>query len=107
MDIDLGVEVADWEQFSKLRETLKSTGKFTPEEREPQRLHFNSIFIDTVPFGPIAGETRRITWPPEHEIFMSMTGFKEAYEYSVTVRLSKDPELDIKLPTLPGLLPLQ
>ncbi|MDA8238964.1 MAG: hypothetical protein M0Z67_01200 [Nitrospiraceae bacterium] len=34
---------------------------------------------------------------------MSMVGFKEAYEYSITVRLSTDPELDIKLPTLPGL----
>jgi predicted nucleotidyltransferase len=32
-----------------------------------------------------------------------MLGFKEAYEYSITVRLSSDPELDIKLPTLPGL----
>lgn len=102
-DIDLGVEVADWEQFSKLRETLKATGKFIPDERELQRLHFDSVLIDIVPFGPIAGETRRIAWPPEHEIFMSITGVKEAYEYSVIVRLSTDPELDIKLPTLPGL----
>ena len=35
---------------------------------------------------------------------MSMLGFKEAYEYSITVRLSNDPVLDIKLPTLPGLV---
>ena len=34
---------------------------------------------------------------------MSMIGFREAYEYSITVRLSTTPELDIKLPTLPGL----
>lgn len=102
-DIDLGVEVASWDQFSKLRETLEATGKFSPDAMEPQRLHFDSVLIDIVPFGPIAGETRRIAWPPEHEIFMSMVGFKEAYEYSVLVRLSTDPELDIKLPTLPGL----
>ncbi len=34
---------------------------------------------------------------------MSMLGFKEAYEYSITVRLSTNPELDIKIPTIPGL----
>jgi predicted nucleotidyltransferase len=102
-DIDLGVEVASWEQFNELRETLKATGKFTPDEKEAQRLQFDSVLIDIVPFGPIADENRRIAWPPEHEIFMSMVGFKEAYEYSIAVRLSMDPELDIKLPTLPGL----
>jgi predicted nucleotidyltransferase len=34
---------------------------------------------------------------------MSIVGFKEAYEYSINVRLSADPELDIRLPTLPVL----
>jgi predicted nucleotidyltransferase len=102
-DIDLGVEVADWEQFNKLTEALKATGRFLPNERQRQRYHFDSVLIDIVPFGPITDENRRIAWPPEHEIFMSMIGFKEAYENSITVRLSTTPELDIKLPTLPGL----
>jgi predicted nucleotidyltransferase len=102
-DIDLGVEVADWEQFNQLKASLIATGKFSPDEKEPQRFRCDSVIIDIVPFGPIADENKRISWPPEHEIFMSMLGFREAYEYSITVRLSSDPELDIKLPTLPGL----
>ncbi len=101
-DIDVGVEVASWEQFNQLTESLLSTGKFS-STTEQQRLKFDSVFIDIVPFGAITDENRRISWPPEHEIFMSMFGFKEAYEYSVTIRLSSAPELDIKLPTLPGL----
>ncbi len=101
-DIDLGVEVASWEQFTQLKEALTATGQFA-STKEQQRLSFGSILIDIVPFGAIADENRRISWPPEHEIFMSLVGFKEAYEYSITVRLSSDPELDIKLPTLPGL----
>jgi predicted nucleotidyltransferase len=32
-----------------------------------------------------------------------MVGFEEAYEYSITFRSSSDPELDIKLSSLPGL----
>ncbi|OGW26302.1 MAG: hypothetical protein A2X59_06810 [Nitrospirae bacterium GWC2_42_7] len=102
-DIDLGVEVDSWKKFSMLTAALKATDKFSADAREPQRLHFNSVLIDIVPFGPITDENRRIAWPPEHEIFMSMVGFKEAYEYSISVRLSTEPALDIKLPTLPGL----
>jgi predicted nucleotidyltransferase len=102
-DIDLGVKVADWEQFNKLTDALKTTGRFLPDKMQRQRYHFDSVLIDIVPFGPITDKNRRIAWPPEQEIFMSMVGFEEAYEYSITVRLSTTPELDIKLPTLPGL----
>jgi predicted nucleotidyltransferase len=102
-DIDLGVQVADWTQFHKLTDALKATGRFLPDERQKQRYHFESVLIDIVPFGPITDENQKIAWPPEHEIFMSMVGFKEAYEYAITVRINTTPELDLKLPTLPGL----
>jgi predicted nucleotidyltransferase len=101
-DIDLGVEVASWEQFKKLKESLIATGQFSLTS-EKQRLHCGTILIDILPFGPITDEDKKISWPPEHEIIMSMVGFEEAYEYSITVRLSSDPELDIKLASLPGL----
>ena len=101
-DIDLGVEVANWEQFEKLKESLIETGQFclTPEKH---RLRCGTILIDILPFGPITDKDKKISWPPEHEIIMSMVGFEEAYEYSITFRLSSDPELDIKLASLPGL----
>jgi len=102
-DIDLGVEVADWEQFNQLKASLITTSKFSLDEKEPQRFHCGSVIVDIVPFGPITDENKRISWPPEHEIFMSMLGFKEAYEYSITVKLSSGPEVNIKLATLPGL----
>jgi len=101
-DIDLGVEVASWEQFRELTELLIATGRFLPTP-EKQRFRYGTILIDILPFGPIADEDKKIRWPPEHEMMMSMVGFEEAYEYSITVRLSSDPVLDIKLPTLPGL----
>lgn len=101
-DVDLGVEVADWDEFTRLTRSLIGTGKFSPAN-EKQRFLFGSLRIDIVPFGSITDENMRISWPPEHEIFVSMVGFEEAYEYSIKVRLGSDPELDIKLPTLPGL----
>jgi predicted nucleotidyltransferase len=101
-DIDLGINVNDWAQFNKSTDSLISTGKFS-RTKEPQRLLFESIPIDIVPFGKIAGEKVKIDWPPEHEIFMSIAGFKEAFENSIIFRLNSDPELDIKVPTLPSL----
>lgn len=101
-DIDLGVEVADWDKFYELSKALLSTGKFS-KTRGKQRLLFKDVYIDIVPFGPIAGKDKKISWPPEHEISMSILGFEEAYEYSITVRLSSKPELDIKFSTLSGL----
>lgn len=102
-DIDLGVKVGDWEQFKKLENSLIATGKFLHDKKAQQRFYFNSIIIDVIPFGPIADKHVRLSWPPEHEIFMSLSGFKEAYESSMTVRLSSVPVLDIRVPTLAGL----
>jgi predicted nucleotidyltransferase len=101
-DIDLGVDVASWEQFKTLFESLVSTGQFSPTP-EKQRLRCRTILIDILPFGAITDKDKKISWPPEHEINMSMVGFEEAYEHSITVRVSSDPELDIKLASLPGL----
>ncbi len=101
-DIDLGVEVASWERFKTLFEELISTGQFSPAS-ERQRLRCGIVLIDILPFGPITDEDKKVSWPPEHEIMMSVAGFEEAYEHSITVRVTSDPDLDIKLATLPGL----
>lgn len=101
-DMDLGAEVVTWEQFKMLFESLISTGQFSPTP-ERQRLRCGTVLVDILPFGPITDEDKKISWPPEHEIIMSMVGFEEAYEHSITVRVSSDPDLDIKLATLPGL----
>ena len=101
-DIDLGINVDNWAQLNNLTNTLIATNKFS-STKEPKRFLFESIPIDIVPFGTIADEKAKIAWPPEHKIFMSIAGFKEAFENSVIFRLTSDPELDIKVPTLPGL----
>lgn len=101
-DIDLGINVADWEQFYNLTDALISTGKFS-RTKEPQRYLFDRTPVDIVPFGAIADDQERIGWPPEHKIFMSIMGFKEAFENSIIIRLNSEPELDVKVPTLPGL----
>lgn len=102
-DIDLGTKVADWDQFEQLSNALLTTGNFSKDPSENQRFRFGDVIIDIVPFGPIAGVSNKISWPPEHEIFINLLGFKEAYEHSIAVRLSTNPDLEVRLPTLSGL----
>jgi predicted nucleotidyltransferase len=102
IDIDLGVEIENWELFDGLMNALVSTEKFSTT-KEKQRLKFGSQLIDFIPFGGITDNRHRISWPPEHTIIMSILGFKDAYEKAVIVRMSSAPILEIKISSLPGL----
>lgn len=49
-DIDFGVQVSNWEQFSRIKEGLIQTGNFN-STRETQRLKYkNALFVDIIPF---------------------------------------------------------
>jgi predicted nucleotidyltransferase len=101
-DLDIGVEVADWEQFRQLSEALVATGRFF-HTKELHRLKFDFFPVDIVPYGGVSLDFRSISWPPDHQVIMNIMGFQEAYDYSVTVRLGDAPILDVKLPTIPGM----
>jgi predicted nucleotidyltransferase len=101
-DLDIGVEVTEWEEFQHLSDGLLATGIFTAT-REPQAFRASVFRVDLVPFGGISKGEGKISWPPEHEVFMSTMGFEEAYDSAITLRLSDHPVLDVKVPTIPGL----
>lgn len=103
-DIDFGVQISDWDHYTKLREALISTGKFRPDKKQSQRLVYEQRFlIDIVPFGAIADHGGFISWPPDHETKMNTLGIEEAYLHSITVRLSSNPILEVQFASLTGL----
>ena len=102
MDIDLGIKVSSWNKFEKLIVILQKSGKFK-RLKEKHRILYKDIIVDIVPFGGISDKNERIIWPPENEVAMSVMGFNEVYNCSTSVRLQDNPNLDIKIPTLPGL----
>lgn len=103
-DIDFAVQVENWDQYNKFIKGLIATGHFRQTPNQKQRLIYKkSQRIDVIPFGSISDPDHSLTWPPENDIEMSTSGFKESYEYSLTVRLRNDPALDIKFASLSGL----
>lgn len=102
-DLDIGVKVAGWDEFRQLSEALIATGRFSAD-REPHRLMYSRFSVDIVPYGGVSPDNKTISWPPDHQVVMSIMGFQEAHDYGITVRLSDDPLLDVKVPTIPGMV---
>ena len=59
MDVDIGVKVADWDQYEKLTSALAAPGKFTATGSR-HRFLFGEVVVDIVPFGPVADRHMRI-----------------------------------------------
>jgi predicted nucleotidyltransferase len=103
VDIDVGVFVSDWSQFEALKQALLNTGKFN-SSRQTQRLMYEDEFpVDIVPFGGIAAPDGSISWPPGYDIEMSVVGFRECFEHAISVKVSANPALIVKVVNLAGL----
>ena len=72
---------------------------------EAHRFRFQgNIFVDLIPFGPIADSNHNIQWPPSQEVVMRILGFEESFRHAHTLRLKSKPVLDVKIVTLAGLV---
>ena len=103
LDIDIGVFVSGWNQFNTLKNELIRTTKFISSQQK-QRLIYNDNFpLDIIPFGAIEDEDGSIAWPPDYETRMSIAGFQECFQHALSVKLSSDPKLIVKIVSLAGL----
>ena len=87
-DIDLGIMVANWDQYQALVNRLRQDDRFRPDPKQQQRLRFGDDgMLDLVPFGGIESSDRLIRWPPGNDFVMSVVGFREAHAGTVNVKL--------------------
>ena len=107
LDVDFGIAVRDWEQFENLKSALIKNAGFEQDKKKKQRiLHKSpSVKVDLIPFGGVERTDGTITWPPEEDIVMRVTGFTDGLESAVLVRL--DENLLIRVVSLPALLVLK
>jgi predicted nucleotidyltransferase len=100
-DIDLGMNVANWEEFHGLTAALIER-KHLMATRSPHRFvaRTYAVVVDILPYGKIAGDEKRISWPPGHDMSMSMLGFEEAYQSALSVSLRSESELLILVPRI-------
>ncbi len=77
--------------------------KFSSTRQTQRLIYEKTLPLDILPFGKIAEDKNIISWPPEHEIELSVTGFQECYRHAVSVRVNDKPDLVVKVVNLPGL----
>jgi predicted nucleotidyltransferase len=103
IDIDIGVLIAGWDQFEMLKDELIRSARFSPSKQKQRLIYDDNFPVDIIPFGAIEDENGSITWPPNHEIRMSIFGFQECFQHALSVKLSSYPELIVKMVSLAGL----
>lgn len=102
-DIDIAVFIENWDEFNRLKNCMVEGGA-TEIPGNIQRVRWDEIEIDILPFGGIA-EGDEIRWPPELAVVMSVEGFAEAYANTVTVEIPDCGK--VRFSSLPGLLLLK
>lgn len=101
-DIDIGISVSSWDEFSGLIERLLSVENFQRTDIEHKYKSPTQIEVDILPFGAIAGLGRKILWRQDNRE-MNMAGFDEAFSAAVTVTIASSPHLAVKIVSLAGL----
>lgn len=102
-DIDIGVKVSNWDNYDNLEKALLDSNKFKKGNRMDRFIYSGTVLIDIIPFGEIAADGRQISWPPEHDIVMTILGFTEALDSSLSLIISQNPTIEIKVTSLAGL----
>jgi Uncharacterized protein conserved in bacteria len=99
-DLDIAIAIPNWNKFEEVSMSLLSVG-LEKSKRLPQRFYMGDYELDIVPFGGVAKEDDKIYWPPDEDIAMSVRGFNEVLQDSITINI--DGELDIRIASLHGL----
>lgn len=106
-DLDLAIQIEDWENYEILITTLLETGLYSKDRNPHGFIYKNEQYIDIIPFGPIENAKGEIIWPPQNVTSMSVIGFNEAFENTLIVRLRAEPVLDVRVSSLAGLVVLK
>ncbi|HSB75521.1 MAG TPA: nucleotidyl transferase AbiEii/AbiGii toxin family protein [Terriglobales bacterium] len=107
LDVDFAIAVRDWNHFRQFKSALCGWANFEAHSKKAQRLIHkpSGIAVDLIPFGGVQDADGIIAWPPEEDIVMRVTGFREALASSALVRL--DQGLVIRVVSLPALMVLK
>ena len=92
-DVDLGVAVAGWEDFQRLRDACLESGHFSSGRPAGHRLiHRIGVSIDLIPFGGVERDDGSIEWPDDGAV-MGVLGYREADATAVRICLPNDTSI--------------
>lgn len=103
-DLDIAIAIPDWDKFEEVSSVLIAAG-LEKDKHQRQRFYLGDYVLDIVPYGGVAKEDDTIRWPPEEDIAMSVKGYNEVLQDTITLDI--DGEFEIKVASLHGLFLLK
>ncbi|MDD3625900.1 MAG: hypothetical protein PHV06_01145 [bacterium] len=91
-DIDFGIYVENWNQYSELLKLLESKYSYS-KTNNLFTIRKNDQYIDLIPFGELINEDGILKQEPGIE--MSIPGFNEVFEYTLKLRLRSNLIINI------------
>ncbi|HEX7573763.1 MAG TPA: hypothetical protein VF514_11765 [Bacteroidota bacterium] len=107
VDIDVAIQVSEWDQFNRFVKALVDTREFRSTNLGYRFVCTNGETLDVLPFGPIAGAKSLIAFPNALDFVLSVVGFEEAFEASIKVILSRSSHLELQSCSPAGLAMLK
>lgn len=104
-DLDIGITVSSWDEFEETRTAFVQTAGFDPDPKVIHRLHKGGYPLDIIPFDGVESPDHTITWPPDLTTAMNVSGYHDAFQAAVTVRVG--PGIEVRIVSLPGLAVLK
>lgn len=98
-DVDFAIVAENWEAHEYMVQQLVENHGYSVLNPPHKLISADKppIMVDILPFGDLE-KNRKVSLPPKHEFVVNMSGFKEAYENCIQVRL--DDRINIKIPPL-------
>ena len=106
LDIDFGVAIGSWNDFAQLKSALNEKANFAIDSQREHRLKtsLTEIIIDLIPFGDIESPRGKIIW--QNKNVMITSGFVEAFESALNVKLAEGLTIKVVSPVGLALLKL-
>lgn len=110
-DVDFAIALQDWQSFDLLRAALIDSGRFAPAQSKAHLLYYRpdehgkAYPLDIIPFGELEKEAHQIAWPPDMNVVMNVTGYREALDTALQVDLGEG--LIVPVVSIPALASLK
>lgn len=101
-DIDLAVQVEDWQAFRAIKTSLVNEG-YKETEVAHRLLGERGVPLDIIPFGSLEEPDSKIVWPPDGAFEMGVMGFEEALHTADRIIIEGEPALELSVASPEGL----
>lgn len=105
-DIDVGIQVPNWNAFHTLKQNLLSRD-FKETRQQQQLMSASGVPVDIIPFGQVEDDESNIFWPPNGDWVMNVLGFQEACDTAELVCMQEAPFVTIPVATPVGMTVLK